>query len=91
MQANTTMMKVLCPIEGKNGKTFWMRLGTAFRNRDDSINIYLDAYPQNGKLQLRGLDERDLARGNGDAAITPAPPELSAANGSSQGHDELPF
>ena len=51
--------KVLCPME-KNGKTFWLRIGSAFLNADGSTNVYLDAYPTNGKLQIRDLDERDL-------------------------------
>jgi hypothetical protein len=51
-------MKVLCPTE-KDGKTYWTRLGVAFANRDGSTNVYLDALPANGKLQIRELDERD--------------------------------
>lgn len=51
------MKKVLCPVEGKNGKTYWMRVGTGFNNRDGSINLYLDAYPANGKLQIREYDD----------------------------------
>ncbi len=51
--------KVLCPME-KNGKTFWLRIGSAFINADGSTNVYLDAYPTNGKLQIRELDEKDL-------------------------------
>lgn len=54
--------KVLCPME-KNGKTFWLRIGTAFINADGSTNVYLDAYPTNGKLQIRELDEKDLNKG----------------------------
>ena len=56
------MMKVLCPVdkgEGKSG-TYWIRCGTAFWNRDQSINLYLDVLPRNGRLQLRELDEEDL-------------------------------
>lgn len=54
------MKKVLCPIKSKDGeKTFWMRVGSAFVNRDGSLNVYLDANPINGKLQIRELDERD--------------------------------
>ena len=39
------MMKVLCPIEkeGEQKKTYWIRCGTAFWNRDQSINLYLPA------------------------------------------------
>ena len=50
--------KVLCPME-RQGKTYWMRIGSAFLNNDGSTNVYLDAYPANGKLQIRDLDERD--------------------------------
>jgi hypothetical protein len=49
--------KVLCPVEGRDKKTYWMRLGTAYVNKDNSINVYLDASPINGKLQIRDWDE----------------------------------
>jgi hypothetical protein len=59
------MFKVISPVE-KDGKTkFWMRLGTAFVNRDNSINVYLDACPRSMQLQIRELDERDT-RGKGE-------------------------
>jgi len=64
-------LKVLCPLErDKDGtkRTYWMRVGTAFTNRDGSFNVYLDALPTNNKLQIRELDERDLARKDGDGA-----------------------
>lgn len=53
--------KVLCPME-RQGKTHWMRVGSAFLNADGSTNVYLDAFPANGKLQIRDLDERDRKR-----------------------------
>jgi hypothetical protein len=61
------MFKVLCPIEKKDGKggTYWIRVGSAFPNRDQSINLYLDVLPQNGRLQLRELDEEDLRERSG--------------------------
>ena len=43
----------------RQGKTYWMRIGSAYLNNDGSTNVYLDAYPANGKLQIRDLDERD--------------------------------
>jgi hypothetical protein len=55
----TRRKKVLSPME-KNGKTFWLRIGSAFINADGSTNVYLDAYPANCRLQIRDLDERDL-------------------------------
>lgn len=55
------MFKVVCPIEKKDGTgTFWGRAGVGYRNKDDSINIYLDFLPTNGKLQLREFTEEEL-------------------------------
>ena len=65
--------KVLCPME-RQGKTYWMHIGNAFTNVDGSTNVYLDAFPANGKLQIRDLDERDEARGK------PKPEGVSAAS-----------
>jgi hypothetical protein len=59
------MFKVISPIEKKGGGQWWMRVGSAFTNKDDSINIYLDAWPKNFQLQLRELDEEDLRRRDG--------------------------
>lgn len=62
-------MHVLVPIERDGKKTFWLRLGRAFRNKDGSINVYLDALPAGGKLQLRDADEeRETENGNGARA-----------------------
>lgn len=59
------MFKVLAPIE-RNGQTFWMRTGVGFPNRDDSINLHLDAIPFTGsgpiKLQIREMTDEDFAR-----------------------------
>jgi hypothetical protein len=49
-------------IERSEGKSFWLRVGTAFENRDGSLNVYLDAIPVNGRLQIRQYapdEERD--------------------------------
>lgn len=57
------MMKVLSPMKNpKTGKTYWVRCGAAYTNRDGSTNIYLDTYPTNGQLQVRELNEYDLKR-----------------------------
>ncbi len=34
-------------------KSLWVKIGMAFLNRDQSINVLLDAYPRDGKVQLR--------------------------------------
>jgi hypothetical protein len=52
----------------RQGKTYWMRIGSAFLNNDGSTNVYLDAYPANGKLQIRDLDERDEGKRPTDAS-----------------------
>jgi hypothetical protein len=40
-------------------KKFWVRIGTAFVNRDQSINVRLDASPTNGQLQIRDAEPYD--------------------------------
>lgn len=62
--------KVLCPME-RQGRTHWMRIGSAFINSDGSTNVYLDAFPANGKLQIRDLDERD--KNNAEPTTDEAP------------------
>src|SRR5258708_39672456 len=37
-------------------KKLWIRIGTAFINRDQSINVRLDATPTNGQLQIRDAE-----------------------------------
>jgi hypothetical protein len=34
-------------------KPFWVKVGSAFPNRDESLNVYLDALPTNGRLHIR--------------------------------------
>ena len=33
--------------------TIWVRIGTAFVNKDESLNVWLDALPLDGKLHCR--------------------------------------
>ena len=37
-------------------RAYWANVGRAFRNRDGSYNIHLDALPTNGKLHMREVD-----------------------------------
>ncbi|MFA4973007.1 MAG: hypothetical protein WC683_10355 [bacterium] len=46
-------LNVYALVEREEKKTIWLRVGTAFVNKDDSINVYLDAVPLGGKLQIR--------------------------------------
>ncbi len=38
-------------------KAIWTKLGIAMVNQDQSINLYLDAVPLSGKLQIRERDD----------------------------------
>jgi hypothetical protein len=48
-------MKDVFMIIEKEGwdKAVWRKVGTAFENRDGSLNLFLDAFPMNGKLHVR--------------------------------------
>lgn len=54
--------KVLAAIPKREGGHWWMKCGSAHTNKDDSINVYLDAVPRDLKFTLRELDEEDLRR-----------------------------
>jgi hypothetical protein len=88
MEPKSKMMKVLCPVTNeRTSRTFWMRVGNAYENRDGSTNVYLDAYPANGRLQIRELDERDWGKGRNRDSES----ESSGAAELSSDQDELPF
>ena len=44
--------------DGPKKKRIWSRIGSAFHNRDGSINIFLDSLPLGGKVHIRE-DDRD--------------------------------
>ncbi len=85
------VFKILCPIERKDGTTFWLRVGTAFPNRDQSINLYLDVLPANQKLQLRELDEEDLRERDGTAPRRRGPLRTVAPSPDGTASNDLPF
>ena len=43
-------------------KKHWVRIGSAFVNRDQSLNVKLDAVPVNGTIHIREIDEEELER-----------------------------
>jgi hypothetical protein len=54
---------------GSERKPVWLRIGTAFVNRDQSINVKLDAHPTNGALHIRDYVPYDeFKRRNDEAA-----------------------
>lgn len=58
----------------RDGKKYWLRIGTAFENRDGSLNLYLDAVPTNGTLQVReafATDARSASKA-GESSVVAA-------------------
>jgi hypothetical protein len=63
-----TMKAVFTVIDRGAGKSYWMRVGVGFVNRDGSITLKLDALPVNGTLQVREWESReDWARRANDS------------------------
>lgn len=60
---DSTRMKIVYIITGRNGKNFWNRVGVAFVNKDGSINVKLEAIPVNGELQIRDYVPREEVAG----------------------------
>ncbi len=54
--------------QGDQSKKRWLRIGTAFTNSDGSMNVILDAFPANGKLNIRDPKPRDDAGGAGSGS-----------------------
>jgi hypothetical protein len=90
------MFKVISPMEARDGGKWWMRCGTAFANKDDSINVYLNALPLQLKdgqvtLQIRELTEEEL-RSRDDKRTNNSRPALGAGGSASQMvQDSIPF
>lgn len=54
MAEGARMLQVYTIVEREgNEKSFWVKIGACFTNRDGSLNVYLDALPTNGRLQIR--------------------------------------
>lgn len=47
-------------VERKDGKSYWVRIGTGFVNRDGSVTVKLDAIPVNGVLQVRDWEAPEV-------------------------------
>ncbi len=50
-------------------KKLWIRIGTAFVNRDQSLNVRLDASPTNGQLHIRDAEAPAATAGKRDLAM----------------------
>lgn len=66
---------VYAVVQKPEGKDLWLRVGSAFENRDGSTTVLLDAVPIGGKLQIRDYQPRDVAgstAGARQAEVAPA-------------------
>jgi len=78
---------------GEGKKDFWIRVGTAFENRDGSWSIVLDVLPTNARLIVRDPSERDDdRRGGGGRDEEPRGRRQETRNGGGRrDDDEIPF
>jgi hypothetical protein len=67
MEEQTKNMKSVYTIVDRGGKTFWVRIGVGFTNRDGSLNLRLDAIPVNGTLHVRDWEPYDRRPDASDA------------------------
>jgi hypothetical protein len=67
----------------KGGGSIWVRAGSAFVNKDFSLNVLLDVLPLDGKLHVREAGERrESVKKEGEAqGHLPAQSEPLAAAG----------
>lgn len=62
MESNSRRARAVYAVVPKpEGKDVWLRVGSAFENRDGSTTVLLDAVPVGGKLQIRDYQPRDAA------------------------------
>ncbi|MBX3206922.1 MAG: hypothetical protein KF764_17760 [Labilithrix sp.] len=57
--------KTVYTIVERDGRCWWRPLGVGFVNADGSIEVRLDAFPQNGTLQIRDVAPHALAQAAG--------------------------
>ena len=50
-------------INEHKGKSYWTLIGSAWENQDGSLNVQLNYFPLNGKVQIREPNEKDDQRG----------------------------
>ncbi len=68
--------------KGVDRSTQWVKAGSAWVNRDGSINVYLDVLPLDGKLHVReALDKRDAVEPRNTSTNGSPTMELGVAGG----------
>jgi hypothetical protein len=82
-QQQKTMKTVYTVVDrGPGNKSFWVRIGVGFTNRDGSLTIRLDALPVSGSLQVREWEAPDRRHPEGfeGARGRPGPRDLPPAD-----------
>lgn len=65
----------------KSGGAVWVKAGSAWVNRDGSLNVYLDVLPLDGRLHVReALERKDGADERGGAHLEPTALEAVEAH-----------
>ncbi len=67
------MKVVYTVVERAPGKSYWVRIGVGFVNKDGSLNLKLDAVPTNGSLQVRDWEPPPETAGGGERQRTRPP------------------
>jgi hypothetical protein len=68
---DTSKFKIVYHITENKGKSYWTRVGVAFVNRDDSLNVKLDVLPIDGKLHIRDYVPREGSTVEADETSEP--------------------
>lgn len=67
MKESITIKDVFSTSEREgDGKKYWTKIGVGFLNRDNSINVILDAYPTNGRLHIRDREVKNSFQRKGE-------------------------
>jgi hypothetical protein len=67
-------------IRKNRGGSVWTRAGSAFLNKDGSINLYLDVLPMDGMLHVREAGEKREEAPEPETKTEALSPEQFAAN-----------
>jgi hypothetical protein len=75
-------IKELSEKNGEEKKTVWVKAGSAWVNRDGSLNVYLDVLPLDGKLHVREAleDKRDSSNNKSSSANGSSTQEATMAD-----------
>jgi hypothetical protein len=80
MEEQTTNLKSVYTIVDRGGKTFWVRIGVGFTNRDGSLNLRLDAVPVNATLHVRDWEPSEKRAEGGEAQARARPARAGEAS-----------